>query len=172
MGCDEFYEEDCIGPLTVGVTFAHPSVVQGTPLFLYGQVNGRPSRVTWSFGDGATITNASPLSPWHVWSSPGNYEVTFTAFNLDNPNGVSTNLVVQVLPLILPTLYGEGLQGTNFSFTFGTQQGVEYFVEQTTNLNPPVVWQTVGIIAGTGLPVQAIDPIATNAARFYRVRMQ
>jgi hypothetical protein len=170
MGCDEFYLEDCIGPLTVGLTSAQSTVVQGVPMFLYGQVNGRPSRVTWSFGDGATITNASPLSPWHVWSSPGNYEVTFTAFNLDNPNGVSTNVAVEVLPLIPPTIYGEELQGTNFSFTFGTQPGVEYFVEQTTNLSPPVLWQTVGLIVGTGLPAQAIDPLATNVARFYRVR--
>ena len=145
-------------------------VVQGANLVLLAAVTGRPMRLEWTFGDGTSLTNLSPLSVSHAWANPGDYQVTFSAFNLDNPTGVSTNFVVHILPWVPPAPYGAGLNGTNYSFSFVTQPGASYVVEQTTNFNPPIIWRTVGYISGTGLPVQAIDSAATDIARFYRVR--
>ena len=98
--------------------------------------------------------------------------MTFTAYNADNPTGVSTNLVLHVVPLISPQMSTGGLSGTNFSLSFHGQPGVTYVVEQTTNLIPPVTWQTVQSVLSTGALMQVTDNQATNDMRFYRVRKQ
>ena len=122
-------------------------------------------------GDGPALTNASYLAS-HSWTNPGDYLVTFTAFNSDNPAGVSTNLSVHVAPLIAPLLTGMVRTPTNFSLRFAGQAGVTYIVERTANLAQPVAWQIVQTLFSDGGPVQARDAAATNAALFYRVRTQ
>lgn len=135
-----------------------------------GQVTGWASRVGWDYGDGSILTNASLLSTSHVWTNAGDYTVTFTAFNADNPGGVSTNLLVHVVPLEAPIITTGGLSGTNFSLGFPGQPGVTYMVEQATNLDAPVTWQTVGTVFSTGGVMQVVDVKATNNMRFYRVK--
>jgi hypothetical protein len=171
MGCDEVVESAFAGPLSVGLTAAYPEVVAYGAMPLIGQVIGRASHLEWSFGDGPIFTNLSYLAS-HAWTDPGDYTVTLTAFNADNPEGVSTNLIVHVVPLVSPQLSAGGLSGTNFSLSFPGQPGVTYVVEQTTNLVPPVTWQTVQSVLSTGAWMQITDTRATNAMRFYRVRTQ
>jgi hypothetical protein len=169
MGCDEILESSFVGPLSVALTTGYPEVAAYGAMPLIGQVIGRASRLEWSFGDGLGFTNLSYLAS-HSWTTPGDYAVTFTAFNADNPGGVSTNMVVHVAPLELPQLTVGGLSGTNFSLSFPGQPGVTYVVEQTTNLVAPVTWQTVQSLLSTGALMQVTDTRATNAIRFYRVR--
>ena len=172
MGCKEFYPADFVGLLAVRLYSLWPAVVAGGQVFLWAQLDGAASRVAWDFGDGTQLTNASQLVDWHGWTNAGNYVVTFTAYNQDNPNGVSTTLPMQVLVPVSPTLLGSTLNGTNFSFSFVGQPGATYVVEQTTNLTAPAVWQTVGILPGNGSPLQAIDRNATDPMRVYRVRTE
>ena len=141
-------------------------------MLLTGQVVGRASRVGWWFGDGSLLTNASYLATSHVWTNPGDYTVTFAAFNADNPAGVSSNLTVHVDPLLLPSVSPGVFSGNSFNLSFPGQAGITYIVEQTTNLIAPVVWQTVTSLSSTGGVLQVTDPQATNAAQFYRVRVQ
>lgn len=169
MGCDEVWESGMVGPLAVGLTAGYPEVTAYGALPLYGQVEGRASRLEWLFGEGHVFTNLSYVTS-HVWTNAGEYQVTFTAYNADNAGGATTNLVVHVVPLVPPPLTAEGLNGTNFSLSFPGQSGVTYLIEQTTNLVPPVTWQTVRTILSTGALMQVMDPRATNAMRFYRVR--
>jgi hypothetical protein len=171
MGCDEIVQSSFIGPLSVSLVAAYPEVAAYGVMPLIGQVIGRASRLEWSFGDGPVFTNLSYLAS-HTWSNPGDYTVTFTAYNADNSAGVSTNLIVHVVPLMPPQLTTGGLSGTNFSLSFPGQPGVTYVVEQTTNLVPPVTWQTVQSVVSTGALMQVTDTRATNAMRFYRVRTQ
>jgi hypothetical protein len=125
----------------------------------------------WSFGEGASFTNLSSLT-FHTWTNPGDYLVTFTAYNTDNPGGVSTSLPVHVIPLLAPQLTASSLIGTNFTLTFPGQPGVTYVVEQATNLAPPVTWRSVQTLISTGALMQVTDTKATNAMRFYRTRTQ
>lgn len=171
MGCDEVNDAVFIGPLSVGVTAAYPEVAALGSLPLFGEVTGRASRVEWSFGDGPSQTNLSALT-FHTWTNPGDYVVTFTAFNADNPAGVSASTPVQVVPLLAPQLSTAGRTNNNFTLRFPGQPGITYVVEQTTNLAAPVFWQTVQALTSTGDLMQVTDSKATNAMRFYRARVQ
>ena len=62
--------------------------------------------------------------------------------------------------------------GSNFTLSFTSQPGIYYIVEQTTNLAPPVTWQTISAAYTLATNVQITDSSATNAMRFYRVRAQ
>src|SRR5262249_24454151 len=136
----------------------------------YGQITGRPSHLDWSFGDGQALTNTALLGLGHSWTNVGDYSVTFTAFNTAYPQGVSTNLMVHVIPLVSPTMTGRGLDPNRFSVQFTGRAGLTYALEQTTNLVPPAVWTTVGYQFSTGGVSKITDSQATNAMRFYRVR--
>jgi hypothetical protein len=115
------------------------------------------------------LTNISSMGVGPSWATCGDYTVTFTAYNTDHPDGVSTNLVVHVAP-IRPMLTPGTLTSGGFTLSFTAQQNATYVVEQTGDLTPPVVWQPVTTVNGQGAPVQVTDGQAINAARFYRVR--
>jgi hypothetical protein len=173
MGCDEVWESGNTGPLEVAIDPVWPSnpIPERCWLTLPARVNGRPNRVGWDYGDGFVLTNASLL--WHrrIWTNAGDYTVTFTAYNADNPGGVSTNFLLHVVPLESPNITSAGLSGTNFILSFASQVGATYAVEQTTNLAPPVTWQTVStVFAYSNGTVQVTDAKATNDTRFYRVK--
>lgn len=170
MGCDEVWEQELVGPLTVGLSSSLPEVAQGGSLTLLGSLTGDATRVGWDFGDRLTLTNESRMATAHSWTNPGDYTVTFTAYNTEQVNGVSTNLVVHVIPLEAQPVTASELAGTNFSLTFPTQPGVTYAVQKATNLAPPIVWQTLTSIYATGkYDFRYTDNKATNDASFYRL---
>ena len=173
IGADEVIETALSGPVAVGIAATQTTLLANHPLALTGLVHGRASRLEWSFGDGPKVTDASFLTS-HSWTNAGDYFVTFTAFNADNPQGVSTNLLVHVLPL-QPVLISAGLwTGTNFNLSFEGQSGALYVVEMATNLAPPVSWQTVtnGVVS-TGGVTQVTGTNAVGAGPFfYRVGVQ
>jgi hypothetical protein len=171
IGCDEVYDSDFIGPLSVSLSPPWSAVAVGHIMPLAAQISGRASSIAWSFGDGQTSTNASFIS-LHAWTNTGDYTVSFTAYNADNPGGVSTSAVVHVIPFVVPSITTAAVTGTNFALSFPGQPGVNYVIEQTTNLAPPAVWQTVLSLFATNTGTfQVKDPTTTNPARFYRVRM-
>jgi hypothetical protein len=98
---------------------------------------------------------------------------TFTAFNADNPGGVTASAVIHVDPVFAPSLAGGGIvNATNFQFQFAGQAGVSYTVQYATNLATPITWQTVTNFTGMEGIMPIVDTKATNAARFYRVLAQ
>ncbi len=97
MGAYEVYDADFIGALSVAIQSSQTTLLVNRSLALTGQITGRASGLEWSFGDGTIVTNVSYFTSY-LWTSPGDYDVIFTAYNTDNPGGVSTNLLVQVLP--------------------------------------------------------------------------
>lgn len=108
----------------------------------------------------------------HTWTAVGDYTVTFTAFNTDHPEGVSTRLTLSVVPLISPSISIGSWSNNTFTLSFPSQAGVSYRVERTASLAPPVVWQTVTILFSSGgEESQITDSTATDAIRFYRVRV-
>ncbi len=172
MGCDEVIVSNLVGPLTVSIQAYQTNLLVNRYAGFWGIITGRASRVEWSFGDGPTFTNFGAGSS-HQWTNAGNYTVTFTAYNNDHPAGVSTNIVIHVQPLNVPQLQSPVLLTNGFQFQFAGQLSVNYTVQYTTNLTPPVAWQTLQTIYySSGGVIQINDSAWTNTARFYRVLAQ
>ena len=144
------------------------SLLVNRSLPLTGNINGRAASLAWSFGDGQTATNVSFLTS-HAWTNSGDYTVTFTAYNNDNPLGVSGNLLVHVLPLTQPMLGSACVATNGFQFQFTGQTGATYVLQMATNLTPPIAWQSLQTLSCTGAVVQMTRSAPTNAAQFYRV---
>lgn len=172
VGCDEVIPADLAGPLTVSVIPINIILLPNRLISLSGMITGRAAYMNWDFGDGTIITNTGGAVT-HQWASPGNYSVTCTVFNNDNPGGVSATIIVPVQPLNPPQLQLTAVTGGTFQFQFAGQTNANYTVQYATNLTPPVVWQTLSTIyynLSASIPIS--DPVSTNNARFYRVLAQ
>lgn len=170
IGCDEIVESNLVGPLTVTIFAATTNSLVSHPLPFNGSIAGRASAVAWSFGDGTTVTNLSGAV--HTWNAAGDYPVTFTAFNLDHPEGVATNLVVHIAQLNPPLLGSTFVFSNGIQFQFPVQPDGQYTIQYTTNLSPPVIWNTLQAFWGTGGVWQVTDTNIADTARFYRVLEQ
>jgi parallel beta-helix repeat protein len=174
IGADEVFDADFIGTLSVAIQSPETNLLVNHSLTLTGQITGRAAGLEWSFEDGTILTNVSYFIS-HTWTNTGDYSVIFTAYNTDNPGGVSTNLVVHVLPLAQPWLEPASFSlspSGNFQFQFNGQADAIYTVQVTTNLISPIVWQDLQTITSTGGVVQVTDPNTPNGMSFYRVGVQ
>jgi hypothetical protein len=182
MGCEEVWESTLTGPLTIGTIGTLPAgniAVAGIWAWLTVPVDGRLGELSWSFGDGApAATNADYLDSSDnknvvtMWSDPGDYTVTCTAYNTDNPGGVSTNAIIHVMPLAQPWLSIGAVDATHFSIGFTGQPGVSYLLWRATDLTPPVRWQQSSSLYSTGGVEQLIDNQAPGVGAFYRVEAE
>jgi len=180
MGCDEVVVSNLVGPLSVTLIASQTNLLVSAPdIFsapphagrFQGIITGHAGSDGWSFGDGVTITNAG-TSPSHWWTNTGDYTVTFTAYNYDNPGGVSNSAVVHVVAPDVPQLQSPVLLTNGFEFQFAGQSNADYTIQYTTNLAPPVTWQTLQTIYYNFYNVVQVNDSVTNTARFYRVLAQ
>jgi len=169
MGCSEVVSSNLVGPLAVTFSTYGTNLLLSSPNPFFGHITGHAASVAWSFGDGLIITNIG-ATEIHQWTNVGNYIVTFTAYNNDNPDGVSTNVAVQVGQLAGPQIQTPALLTNSFQFQFPGQINANYTIEYTTNLTPPIAWQTLQTIYfNTQNSIQFVDGSPTNFARFYQV---
>jgi hypothetical protein len=173
IGCDEVINSNLVGPLSVGFQIYPPNgFLPGRFVVAFGYITGRASYAAWSFGDGTVGTNAG-ASTQHQWTNPGSYPVTFTVYNSDNPAGVSTNTVIQILPITAPQLQSALLLTNGFQFQFAGQAGANYTIQYATNLVPPVYWNNLqGSYYSFGSMQQITDTNLPTGTRFYRVLAQ
>jgi hypothetical protein len=172
MGAEEVNAAAWVGPLSVAIQIPQTNSFVGRSWNFTGQITGRAAGLAWAWGDGSSATNVS-YATTHVWTNAGNYTVTFTAFNNDNPAGVSASTVIGVLPLIAPPLQVVGMLTNGFQFQLSGQTNANYTVQYTTNLAPPVTWNALQTIYNSpGGQYQVTDATATNGTRFYRVLAQ
>jgi len=171
MGCDEVIPANLIGPLALNLVASPTNLLVNRNASCWGLITGRASTSGWSFGDGTTATNA--WAGLHEWTNAGDYVVTFTVYNNDNPTGVSTNMVIHVQPLAVPQLQWPGVLTNGFQFQFSGQTNANYTIQYSTNLVPPVTWQTLQTIyMNLQNVIQVLDGAGTNQARFYRILVQ
>ncbi|MGD0744871.1 MAG: PKD domain-containing protein [Verrucomicrobiota bacterium] len=176
MGCDEVAVSNLVGPLLVNLLASQtnllvspPGVVPPHTGLFQGVITGSASDVTWLFGDGPVVTNLG-ASTGHQWTNTGDYTVVFTAYNNDNPSGVSTNTIVHVFLPDVPQLQPPVWLTNGLQFQFAGQSNANYTIQYATNLAPPVTWQTLQTISdNTEGTIQINDSACTNTARFYRV---
>jgi hypothetical protein len=171
MGCDEVILTNLVGPLSVNLVAWQTNVLVNRVASFWEAYTGRASTSSWSFGDGTTATNT-----WlnaHQWTSPGDFPVTYTVYNNDNPGGVAATVVVHVQALAVPQLQASIALTNGFQFQFTGQSNANYTIQYATNLVPPVAWQTLQrVFFNNQNVVQIVDGAWTNAARFYRVLVQ
>ncbi len=170
MGCDEVIDSDLVGALSVSIqTPLGTNSVAAHGLTFNGIVNGHASAVRWSFDSGPTNAN---WTTYTTWTNPGTYNAYFTAYNGDNPNGVSTSVTVNILPIVQPTIQS-ALVSNVLQFNIQTQPRMLYSLLMATNLNPPVFWRSVYSTFGTGDVQQLSDTITpVPPAKFYRIQAQ
>jgi hypothetical protein len=181
MGCDEVVVSNRTGPLEVSLSVWYDdsatNLLVSSKNWVYlagfsGNTTGHASYLSWNFGDGTIITNGD-YTTIHSWTNTGNYTVVFTAYNVDNPAGLSTSLVVPVVPVVAPQLQSAVIVSNNLEFQFTGQLSANYTVQYATNLTPPVTWSPLtNITFSSGGVIQIQDSAPTNACRFYRVLAQ
>jgi PKD repeat protein len=172
IGCDEIILSNLIGPLSAYITSDRTNLLVNHFTGISGRLTGKASRVEWSFADGPIITNLGAAAS-HRWTDVGDYNVQLTAFNSDYTNGVTTNLLIHVLPINSPPLENAQISSNQFMFQFQGQVDASYTVQYTTNLSPPVSWQQFQFfLPSTGQVYQIKDPAITNGRRFFRVWAQ
>jgi len=89
------------------------------------------------------------------------------SYSNDNPAGVSANVVVLVQPLAAAQLQSATLLTNSLQFQFAGQTNASYVIQFSTNLTPPVTWQTLQtILFNNQSTLQVLDGSGTNAARF------
>jgi hypothetical protein len=95
IGCDEFYSSSATGALAVAISETFTNVVTGFTVAFTAQISGHATANRWDFDDGTIVSNQLSFS--HSWAAAGNYTVTLTVFNTDNPGGVSAAVTIYVL---------------------------------------------------------------------------
>ena len=173
IGCDEVVLANLVGPLSVALTAPQTNLLVDHYGSFGGSITGRASRVQWVFGDGTVVTN-SGSSVTHQWTNTGDFFVTFTAYNSDNPGG-SVHQPVGPHSAGEPSPVESALMTSNaFEFQFAGQASANYYIQIATNLTPPISWQTLQTIHNSTGGVYQISDFGavTNAAGFYRVLAQ
>jgi len=100
MGCDEYRAGSLSGPLSASILANYLYVTPGFPVQLTGLIAGRASDSLWNFDDGTLLLNEPYAS--HEWYFPGDYTVMLTAYNEQNPLGVSAApLTIHVVPDVI-----------------------------------------------------------------------
>jgi len=94
VGCDEINIGAITGGLTVSPQASFTNVAVGFEIQFRASIDGRLTRSSWNFGDGAIITNRAVVN--RSFATPGTYQVVLTGFNETFPAGISGTVTVQV----------------------------------------------------------------------------
>ena len=71
------------------------TITPGYSLALTALVDGRTTASVWNFGEGLVVSNRLYAS--HAWTIPGDYPLILSAYNEDNPGGISATVTVHVV---------------------------------------------------------------------------
>jgi hypothetical protein len=95
VGCDEYWPDNVNGPISVSITATYTNVAIGYAVGLAGAIAGKVSASAWDFGDSTVLSNQLYAS--HAWTNGGDFPVVLTAYNQDNPGGISATATVHVV---------------------------------------------------------------------------
>jgi hypothetical protein len=151
---------------TTGAGPVYPA--QGTPIMVTVQglttQTTTVSDATGDFSINYTGTAGLALGPYGITFANPTDMVSFVAGTNVNAGTLTVANVSPVPPFSMPSPRLNAA-GTSLQVTPGgnTSVGHTYYLLQTTNLSPPVVWTTNSSFAGTGAPVTNSVPI--NSAK-------
>jgi hypothetical protein len=127
---------------------------------------------------GATLVGLNATNALFNWrppiaQSPLTSTVSVVVSDTGTPAMSATqSFTITVLRPAQPQLSAPVFSSAGFTLSVAGDSGPDYFVEATTNLAPPAVWQPISTNLSANPPFSWTDPAAVNAAqRFYRVRL-
>ena len=94
MGCDEVIPGTSTGALLVSIEAQFTNAATGFAIEMTGVIDGQPTGSRWSLGDGFEATNLPFLA--HAWNTSGQFTLTLTTWNDEDPGGVSTSVTVTI----------------------------------------------------------------------------
>ncbi len=166
------------GPLTVTITNPAPNSTFTAPAtFVVGasvtDTAGTVTNVQFRV-DGSMIGEATSAPYGAMVSGLGVGTHILSAVAADNGGLKATNTMgITVSASLAPIVISNpAFSGGAFTFSFGTQNGVNYAAQFTTPLSGSNTWQTFTSLSGNGSPMTVTDPNATNGERYYRVIAQ
>jgi len=150
----------------------------------------QPQTVTVAIGDTATFsvtaTGDPPLS--YQWRRndmdlAGKTDPTLTLNNVQATNAGTYTVVVRngadsvtssnalLRVLVPPTIINPAPSGASFSFSFLSENALNYFIEYKANLDQPS-WTLLRNETGNGTVIPITDLTGPDPARFYRIRVE
>ncbi|MEI6195839.1 MAG: hypothetical protein WCS42_16080 [Verrucomicrobiota bacterium] len=150
--------------LAIGKTYAFTIAMHPVPLTYDATISDGVSSVTKTnlgFRDSA-------------FALPNTLVFNARIANATNLLSVAVDTIsVAPRPVPPPPLAGIGRGPEGFAFAFPGEPGENYAIEQSSTLNPPVVWQTVTSLSGINDTLQYTDaPVSNLSSRFFRVRVE
>ena len=157
MGCDEYRIGTITGELNVAIAVEASTLRSGIAAGFDGQIEGRTVGSSWDFDDGTVVSNRPEVS--YTWAVPGTYAVVLTAFNDDNPGGVSATATVVVMEQ--PTHYVHSGNSAPSAPYLSWKDAATSIQEAVDAAGPgAIVLVTNGVYATGGRP--AINTTTTN----------
>ncbi|MGA3265515.1 MAG: hypothetical protein ABSE16_01680 [Verrucomicrobiota bacterium] len=121
----------------------------------------------------AMATNNGNASTSYIDTSVVNYTIYYYMVQAQGPTGLSADsspasayaVTAPPTPVILPVSLDS--THTNLAVKVVTASGHNYYLESTASLNPPVVWTTNSVTAGTGGTITNLVPITSAMPKQY-----
>ena len=79
MGCDEVVATGMVAGVFIAIQCDRTNAVVGVPIRFNVEIQNRPTKFTWNWGDGTGATNETVVE--HAYAVPGEYVVTVQAWN-------------------------------------------------------------------------------------------
>ena len=96
VGCDEPRATSATGALALTITADYTNVAPDFPVTFTAFVEGHPSSITWSFGDGAPPASNCPVIA-HAFAATGTYAVVASVRNESAGSAAAATVAVSVL---------------------------------------------------------------------------
>lgn len=141
IGCDEFSSIGMTGELTVSLTVPYTQAVAGAAMPFEGEVGGLASAFGWDWGDGQQ--SADSLQPWHVYDTPGAYQVVLTALNHDSV--ATTSLLVRVVDAYTAYVSPDGAN----QYPYTNWSDAAHVIQDAVDALPPICGAGVLVTNGT-----------------------
>ena len=147
------------------------AVPGGAATFAVSASGAMPLYYQWykGFANGVALKGATTATLNVANVQPADF-ANYTVL-VSNSYGSVASAPASLSLAVSPAIRSPGLNGGAFSLSFPTEVGPAYRVEYKDSLEDPS-WQLLTILSGTGSPLTITDNAPTNAARFYRIRLQ
>jgi hypothetical protein len=168
-GADATFTTSQTAPLITTQPRSRAAVVGGNATFSVGATSPPTNSYEWRLFVTNVLagqTNATLTITTVQAADFGDYTV-----QVSNSFGAVTSVVANLTHALSPSITSNRINLGTLFLTFTTEFGPTYFVDYKNYLNAQA-WTPLTSVSGTASPITVTDNGITNAARFYRIRLQ
>jgi len=160
-----------VGPVRPSITTQPQSVtaeIGGTATFSVTASGDPPFSYQWRHNDADLAGKTdSTLTLINVQATNAGRYVVVVSHGADSVT--SSNALLRVL--VPPTIINPAQSGVGFSFSFASENALNYSIEYKTKLDDPN-WTLLRTETGNGAVIPITDTIGPDVTRFYRIRVE